>query len=410
MRIDDIQIFEGRNVFSHRPAARVTLNLGVLSGKESSDYPGFSKALLQYLPGLNHHACSGNLGGFATRLQEGTYFGHIFEHVVLELQCLLGFDIRFGKTRELLVPGKYDVVFEYGSAAVVTRMCRLALEVINGTLVQHSVAISEKLDEMRELVAQYALGPSTQAIVDAAKKRGISVRRIGTGSLIQLGSGKHMRRVQASISPHTSCIAADIACNKELTKHILASAGIPVPYGLTVVTAAEAVEAAEKIGGPVVVKPIDGNQGKGVSLRLVTPAQIQAAFKAAYPYSPKVIVEEHIEGRHYRLLTVAHRLVAAAERIPAHVDGDGNRSVGQLVERANDNPLRGHKHEKPLTKISIDDVTMAVLANQSLTIDSIPEKGLRVYLRDSANLSTGECTFSNDVHLSSILIHALYIY
>lgn len=405
MRVTELLIFEGRNVFCHRPTARVTIELEELGDKESREFTHFNALLLKTLPGLAEHSCSGRHGGFVTRLEKGTYFGHIVEHVILELQMLLGFNKSFGKTRYAGKPGCYQVVFEYGLAPLVQPLVELAIRVVEGLLNEQNeqnITIAESLDELRRRKAEAELGPSAMAIVAAAKQRGISVRRLGQDSLIQLGTGKYLRRVQATVGPHTSCIAADIACDKSMTKLLLSKAGIPVPFGLTVSNPTEAVEAWCLVGRPVAIKPSDGNQGKGVSLNLDSPAEVEAAFELALRFGSKVIVEEYIEGKHYRLLVVGDQLVAAAERIPAHVIGDGAHTIQELVAIANCNPLRGDKHEKPLTRMQLDDLSGTVLKKQGQNPESVPQEGLLVYLRDSANLSTGGTAIdvTDDVHPS----------
>ena len=402
MRVPEVLIFEGKNIYSHRPTARVTIELEDLCDRESVEFAHFNALLLDHLPGLVKHSCSGREGGFVTRLQEGTYFGHIVEHIILELQSLLGYNKSFGKTRYAGKPGCYYVVFEYGLAPVVQPLVDLAVQVVERLLTHQEVNIAESLEVLRRRKAEAELGPSATAIVTAAKQRGISVRRLGHESLIQLGTGKYLRRVQATVGPYTSCIAADIACDKSMTKLLLSKAGIPVPFGLTVSNPKEAVEAWRLVGRPVAIKPSDGNQGKGVSLNLDSPAEVEAAFELALRFGSKVIVEEYIEGKHYRLLVVGDRLIAVAERIPAHVIGDGVHTIRELVAIANCDPLRGDKHEKPLTRMQLDDLSATVLKKQGQSPESVPVEGLLVYLRDSANLSTGGTAIdvTDDVHYS----------
>jgi len=389
MQVSEVLIYEGRNIHSHHPIARVTLDLGNLADRESCEYSGFNQALLTTLPGLKEHRCAGLTGGFAARLGEGTYFGHIVEHVILELQKQLGYNLSYGKTRYAGQTGVYYVIFEYALSSLVRPLVDAALKIINGLLTGGAVDVDGMLEPLKKKAAEFELGPSTAALVDAAKKRGFSVKRIGPASLVQIGTGHYMRRIQATVATGTSCIAADIACDKSMTKLILSKAGVPVPFGMTVATPAEAVEAWQLVGKPVAIKPIDGNQGKGVSLNLNSEEEVTEAFNTALKYGPKVIVEEYIEGKHYRLLVVGTELVAAAERIPAHVIGDAKHTVGQLVELANSDPLRGDKHEKPLTRIHLEDLTTAVLRKQGLNLEDIPAMGQCVYLRESANLSTG---------------------
>jgi len=389
MRVLDITVFPGRNCYAHFPVTKVTLDLEELAGRESSEYPWFCFALGECLPGIANHSCSGRDGGFVARLREGTYFGHVLEHIILELQALLGFPKAFGKTRYAASPGVYHVVFEHALPGLVEPLLTEALGIVQSLLQGSTVNIHEKLEPLRKLAAQLELGPSTQAIVKAAESRGITVRRIGDESLIQLGTGIYSQRIQATVGPHTSCLAADIACDKAMTKYILATAGIPVPFGFTVETDQEAVEAWQQIGRPVAVKPRDGNQGKGVSLKLNSAEDVAEAFHFAQVFGGKTIVEEYIEGRHYRLVVVGGKLVAAAERSPAHVVGDGVSSILGLIAHTNLHPLRGEKHEKPLTRIALDDISLRVLRRQGIDANYVPQQGQLVLLRDSANLSTG---------------------
>lgn len=389
MRVLDIKVFEGRNIYAHFPVTRISVELGNLTNRESHECEGFVDSLLGHLPGLSEHHCASRARGFVERLRSGTYFGHVLEHVFLELQAMAGYARNFGKARHSGVEGIYHVVVEHACSAAVDPLVRLAMELIAGCLRGEQVELGDKLALIKALMVEHELGPSTASIVAAAKKRGISVKRLGADSLVQLGTGKYMRRVQATVGPATSCLAADISCDKSMTKHILGQAGIPVPFGVTVQTLAEAQAAWSLVGRPVAIKPSDGNQGKGVSLNLNSPEDIEEGFELARRYSPKLIVEEYIEGKHYRLLVVGGRLIAAAERIPAHVVGDGSSSISRLVTLANQDPMRGEKHEKPLTRMVIDELVLGVLKRQGYSPASVPPKGAAVYLRGSANLSTG---------------------
>ncbi len=390
MKKIELRIFPGRNVYIHRPAALLLLDLEELAGKESRDIPGFNRALLQLLPGLKYHGCaSGGKDGFRRRLQTGTYLGHVLEHVLLELQELLGLNARYGKTRGTSQWGVYEVVFECPCVEMASMLVDVGLELIEALLAGYPYDLTGALGWLRKHLAAVDLGPSSRALWKAAQKRGISVRRIGEGSLMQLGTGCFQRRIQATLTDRTSCLAADVAGDKELTKSILRAAAIPVPRGQIVYSDREAVRAWRELGCPVVIKPCDGNQGRGVSLNLNSPQEILIGFEIAARYSPRVLIEEFIPGRHFRLLVVDGQLAAAAERIPAHVVGNGYDNIGALIEQVNSDPRRGEGHEKPLTKIVVDDIVRAVLARQGYSLQSIPAAGTLVWLRDNANLSTG---------------------
>jgi len=363
MKLTRIRAYEGRNIFSHYPVVAMLVDLGRYDGKKTSELDGFSEILLEALPGLKTHHCSSSRpGGFVRRLEEGTFLGHVIEHVALELQSMAGWNVIYGKTRQA------DEQAATGRRPDVAR----------------------HLEAIRKVEEETGLGPSTAALRAEAERLGIPVCRLGRGSLLVLGHGCRQRRLWATITSRTSCVAADLAGDKLLTKEVLEKAGIPVPRGLVVRSKREAVRALETLGPPVVVKPVQGNQGRGVSLNVTKPAEARAAFVAAAAvHGREVLVEEHVPGRHYRFLVVGDHLAAAAERRPAEVVGDGRLTVRELVAEVNRDPLRGEGHERPLTRIRIDPVAELLLARQGLDPDSVPEAGRRVVLRENGNLSTG---------------------
>jgi cyanophycin synthetase len=390
MEVLEIRALAGSNIYCYRPVIRLRVALGDLDGRETTAFPGFAVRLTELLPGLRQHRCSYQReGGFIRRLEDGTYFGHVVEHIAIELQCLVGADVTFGKTVWTGETGIYDIVYEYEFEAGAIEAGRKALAVVSAIIAGETVDIEGIKQELRRIVERTELGPSTAAIVKAARTRRIPFLRIGDGSLVQLGYGKHQQRIQATTTSRTGCIAADIACDKILTKEVLELACVPVPVGGVAGTETEAVAIAADIGYPVVVKPHDGNQGKGVTLNLLTPQEVRAAFNLAANYSSRVIVEKYIPGRHYRLIVVNGHVVAAAERLPAYVTGDGSSSLRRLVEIENRNPARGEGHARPLTKIVIDAVVLMHLMRAGLSLDSVPAAGERVFLRENANLSTG---------------------
>lgn len=390
MHIIEIRPIEGANIYCHRPVIKMKLDLGEYSQLTTRDIPGFAARLLECMPSLNEHYCSrGRQGGFVERLHEGTFFGHVTEHVALELQHLAGFNVIYGKTVRADSNKAYYVITEYESKEGGIQALKSAVNIICDLLDNVKVDISSEISKVREMADKYGLGPSTAAIVREAAKKGIPVMRLGEGSILQLGYGKYQQKIEATITGKTNCIGVDIACDKVLVKQLLAESGIPVPWGGVARTENEALEIAEKIAGSVVVKPFDGNQGKGVALNLSSKSEIIRALEVALTISPKAIVEKYIEGHHYRLTVVGDRVVAAAERIPAFVVGDGYSTISQLVDLINMDPLRGNGHEKPLTKISIDSVVLMVLAKRGMAPDSVPAAGEVVYLRENANLSTG---------------------
>ena len=337
------------------------------------------------------HRCSvGERGGFFQRLRTGTYPGHILEHVTLELQSLAGLEVGFGRARETSEQGVYRVVVEYKEEDGCQGMpgCRARVDPCGDSRSAPSTR-RPRFSDLRDMAHEICLGPSTNAIVEAAVARGIPVRRLNDCSLVQLGYGARQRRIQAAETDRTSAIAEQIAQDKELTRLLLRSVGIPVADGRPVSSADDAWEAACDIGLPVVVKPRDGNQGRGVATNLTSRDQVVKAYEAALLESPSVMVEKYALGHDYRVLVVGGRVVAAARREPAHVLGDGTHTVSELVDLANLDPRRGEHHATVLSKIKLDAVALAVLNDQNLTPESVPAGGAMVLIRRNGNLSTG---------------------
>jgi cyanophycin synthetase len=389
MKIEDIRFIPGPNLYLHRPVMVMRLHLEEHAGKESYEFPGLTERLLNLLPGLNEHHCAkGEPGGFVERLHGGTYIGHVVEHSAIEMSTLAGLKTNRGQT-VYAADGVYDVIVECGNEAAMKHLLRTGVDLVQSLIEGKPFSHEEAVAHAKELIARTGLGASTRSLVEAAEARDIPYYRLNGASLVQLGTGRHLKRVQATITEQTSCIGVDIASDKELTKDLLHMAAIPVPYGGVATTEEEAVARFRDVEGPVVVKPLDGNQGKGVSLNLVTESEVRAAFRIAAEHSPDVIVENYIEGRHYRVLVVGGQVAAAAERTPAHVVGDGVQTIKQLIALENENPLRGDGHEKPLTKIRVDDVMISRLARDGRALGDVPHKGEIVMLRDNANLSTG---------------------
>ena len=398
MRIGEIRTLAGPNVYSFRPVLSMKLYLDELAGKESLEFPGFNELLLEALPGLVKHHCSKeHEGGFIERLSEGTYFGHVIEHVALELTELAGIPVYHGKTRSAAEPGSYNVIIEYKAEKGTKHLLRMAVDIVESLIHKEKglreegepFPLESRLEEARKLIARTEFGPTTKAITEAATRRGIPWKRIGEDSLVQMGYGKHRRFIQAAMTERTSAVSVDIASDKELTKTLLRDAGIEVPRGILAGNLAEAIEALEILGAPVVIKPYNMSQGKGVSLNLSAPAQVEQAYRIAKQYASKVVVERQLMGRDYRVLVINGKVAAASERIPAHVIGDGKRTISELVESANRHPARGEDHERPLTKIAIDPAMMEFMRRRGLTIHHTPKPGEVVYLRECANLSTG---------------------
>jgi len=390
MEIEELRSYDGRNIYSYGPVIKMRVNLANWEGCSTKDIPYFNEKLVCLLPGLQEHHCSrGKPGGFWERLQEGTYLGHVVEHVALELQGLAGWTVNYGATLAVGEKGKYDIIFAYQAKEGALAAGNLAIELVRSLLEGWEFSVAEGVKKIQKAAAKTELGPSTRAIAKAALKRGIPVLPLGIGSLLQLGYGCRQKRVQATVTANTNCIGVDLSCDKIATKKLLGAMGIPVPPGDLVKTEEEALLVARNIGASVAVKPYNGSQGKGVSINLREEKQIRAAFKIAQNYSEEIIVEQSISGRDYRLLVINGQLTAAAQRYPAHVTGDGVHSVKELIEIMNSDHLRGEEHEKPLTKIKIDSIALMMLARKNLSLDAVPSLGEIVYLRENGNLSTG---------------------
>lgn len=394
MEIKEMVAFEGPNVHSHCPVVQMIVDLGEYDNIPTKDIPGFNERLLEALPRLADHYCSlRRPGGFLERLKEGTLLGHALEHAILELQAQAGMEVIYGKTRWTGQPGVYRIVYEYQAKDAALIAGRLAAAMFGDLKEGRPADVAEMVGEIRRVAAETEPGPSTASILRACRERGIPYFRLGSGSLFQLGQGCFQKRIQATVTGVTSCIGADIACDKSLTKELLSAAGIPVPLGQRAASEDEAWNAARQLlGGGVpslVVKPEFGNQGKGVSLRLSSEEEVRRAYRLAASYAAEAVVEWYIPGRNYRLLVVGGRVAAAAERLAAHVIGDGEHSLADLVEIVNQDPLRGENHEKPLTRIRIDEIVTTYLERIGLTLKYVPAKGELVYLRENANLSTG---------------------
>lgn len=390
MKLLSLRVIEGPNIYSYRPVIRVKLDIGSYEDIPTCEMEGFTDRLMAALPGLAEHCCSrGVKGGFLARLHEGTYLAHVYEHVLLELQSLAGYEVSFGKARSSGRPGFYDVVTGCRNKAAAEAAAYAAVQVVEAAIQGSLLDVDELIRSVRHSGGSYELGPSTEAIMSAAQAKGIPVTRIGSENLLVLGYGAKQRRIWATTTSQTGALATDLACDKNITKQILADGCIPVPYGQVANTMAEAIAIWQEIGRPVAVKPLSGNQGKGVTLNINSNSQLERAYLMAREYDQQVLVEEFVVGHQYRFCVVNGKLVAAAERIPAYVLGDGARSVKELVMVVNADPRRGEGHEKPLTKIKIDEAAIITLAKQQLTPDSVPAAGTVVYIRDNANLSTG---------------------
>ncbi|MEP6619294.1 MAG: cyanophycin synthetase [bacterium] len=402
MEILDRSVYVGPSHYAHFPVIRLELDLGVLE-----EWPtrrlgdAFIASLLEALPGLKEHGCSyGEAGGFVRRMteDEGTWLGHVLEHVAIELQNVAGVKVTFGKTRGTGRGGVYDVVFEYEQEDVGLEAADVAVDLLHSLLPRElrpprlanaEFDLTTRRDDFIRYAQRRALGPSTASIVHAADQRSIPWLRLNDQSLIQLGYGCHQQRIQATITGRTPHIAVELASDKEETNRILSRLGLPVPKQRLVQTAERAVSAAERIGYPVVTKPYNGNHGRGVSIALGTADEVRAGFLRAQEISRSVIVESYITGHDHRMLVVNGELVAVSKREPGKVTGDGVHTIRELVAIVNSDPRRGIGHAKVLTQIELDEQAMGILEKMGYSPDTVPPSGDDVYLRLTANLSTG---------------------
>ncbi len=392
MRILELKAMRGPNHWSIRRHKLIIMRLDIedLEEKPTDKIPGFDERITTLMPSLYKHRCSeGHEGGFYERLQRGTWMGHVIEHIALEIQTLAGMDTGFGRTRSTGEHGVYNVVFSYVEEPAGLFAAKASVEIAEALIAGKDFDLAGAIQEMREIREASRLGPSTASIVDEASERGIPWIRLNKRSLVQLGHGVHQKRIRATITSRTSNIGVEIACDKEETKELLESYEIPVPKG-RVVRTEEGLEAAvESVGFPCVIKPIGGNHGRGATIGIKSLEEARVALVKAKEVSRSAIVERYITGFDHRILVIDHQFVAAAKRTPACVTGDGKHSIAQLVEEVNKDPRRGYGHEKVLTQIDIDDHTLKLLAKREMTPDSVPPKDEVIYLKATANLSTG---------------------
>ena len=403
MKIESTNVYVGPNLFARFPVIRHILDLEELEHWPTARLgDAFIESLLEKLPGLHEHGCSyKEPGGFVRRMREdeGTWLGHVMEHVAIELQVVAGSDVTFGRTRSVDGrPGIYNMVFQYKDAEVGREASKLSLDLIH-SLLPGDIKPKHAPDDVWDFAGQrdrfirYAqrreFGPSTASLVRAAEERDIPWLRLNRYSLVQFGHGRYQQRIQATTTGRTSNIAVELASDKEETNEILRDLGLPVPKQLLVRSAQEAVRAAERIGYPVVLKPLAGNHGRGVAINLRTREEVEDGFEKAIEHGRTIVVESYIEGFDHRLLVVNGELVAAAKRVPGHVVGDGKHTIEELVDIVNQDPRRGVGHEKVLTRLEFDHQAERLLAKLGYDRTTVPNKDETVYLRSTANLSTG---------------------
>lgn len=392
MEILDIRVMKGPNYWSIRRHKLVVmkLDIGELEDLPTNKIPGFSERMEKLLPSMYEHECSeGHPGGFFKRVKEGTWMGHVVEHVALEIQTLAGMDCGFGRTRSTGQHGVYNVVFNYMEEKVGIFAAKSAVRICEALVKGEEYDLADDIQRMRELREDERLGPSTGSIVEEAIKRKIPWIRLNKHSLVQLGYGINQRRIQATVASTTSSIAVEVACDKEETKNLLEASSIPVPRGRVVYDEEDLESAVKRIGYPLVLKPVGGNHGRGATINVTTWEAAVEALAIAKKVSRGVIVEKFITGYDHRLLVINYKFVAAAKRTPAMVIGDGKHTVKQLIDIVNSDPRRGYGHEKVLTSIKVDDTTLTMLSEKGLSLESVPAKGEELHLKRTANLSTG---------------------
>ncbi len=409
MKIIEIKAMRGPNYWSVRRGKLIQMKLDLeeMENRPSNTIDGFKERLEALMPTLYEHRCSeGVPGGFFSRVTDGTWMGHIIEHVALELQTLAGMDTGFGRTRGTGKEGEYYVIFDYIEEAAGIYTAKASVDIVQSIIDEKPYDLENDIQNLREIREDTRLGPSTGCIVEEAAKRNIPFIRLNKHSLVQLGYGIHQKRIRATIASTTSNIAVDIACDKEETKNLLEAAEIPVPSGTVIRTEENLKDAVDSYGYPLVIKPIDGNHGKGNTTNITTWEQALSAFAAAKEYGRSVIIERFITGFDFRILVINSKFICAALRTPASVVGDGKNNIQYLIDEVNADPRRGYGHEKVLTQITIDRYTEKMLDDMNYTLDTIPPKGERVYLKPTANLSTGGTStdVTDEVHPDNVFM------
>lgn len=413
MKILKIQTLHGPNYWSIRRHKLIVMRLDLeeLAERPSNEIPGFYEGLVQVLPSLVEHFCSpGCRGGFLSRVKEGTLMGHIVEHIALELQLLAGMQVGFGRTRETPTSGIYQVVIEYKdeqagryAARAAVRLCQSIIDTGSYPLTE----LAQDLQDLKEMAADAALGPSTETIVKEAESRGIPWTPLSARALVQFGQGIYQKRIQATLSSQTGILGVELASDKESTKQILREAGVPVPSGTVINFLDELEDAIADVGGyPIVIKPLDGNHGRGITINITSWEEAEEAYDAAKEVSKSVIVERYYQGRDHRILVVNGKVVAVAERVPAHVVGDGKSTIQELIEETNRDPNRGVGHDNVLTRIELDRTSWQLLEKQGYILETVLPEGEMCYLRATANLSTGGIAVdrTDEIHPENVWI------
>jgi cyanophycin synthetase len=409
MKILEVNVLRGPNYWSikRHNLIQITLDLEELEHRPTDEIPGFKERLQQLLPSLYEHRCSeGIAGGFFTRVTRGTWMGHVIEHIAIEIQNLAGIRVGFGQTRGTGKEGVYHVVFEYAEEEEGRYAAEKAVQIAAALINDVPYDLDKDISEVKRLWVAQRMGPSTGSIVEEAKKRNIPYIRLDGEALVQLGYGCKQKRIEATVTGGTNSIGVDIAGDKDRTKRILTDASIPVPAGDVVRSVEKLKEAINRIGYPIVLKPLDGNHGKGATIDVRNWQEAQLAFERAKQFSEKIIIERFIAGKDFRVLVINNKFVAAAQRIPASVTGDGRHTIRELIQIVNSDPRRGNGHDNILTCIEVNDVCLGFLEKHGKTLDSVLSIGEQCFLKPTANLSTGGTAtdVTDEVHARNIAL------
>lgn len=396
MKIISKRVFEGKNIYSHKKCIRLDVDLCGYCETPSKDIDGFNEGLLKIVPELYEHRCGIDEDhGFVKRLNEGTYLAHICEHIIIAIQNKLGIDVGYGKSREI-EGDLYYIIFQYEYKCTALEVARLAVDIINSLIDKEPINYEARFNLLKEFAVKESVGPSTEAILDAAKRYGIPFFELGDSGFYQIGYGKQGRIIEATIGSKTSCVASDIAVDKLLTKELLNSQNVPVAEGNEVCNIISLLKEGERIGYPLVLKPRFGSKGKGVIINIKNEHDLVHSYNSLKNEFNDLIIEKYIEGNDYRVCVIDYNVVAVSLRVPPFVVGDGVSNIKELIRKLNDNPKRGYDHEKPLTKVKIDQQVIDYLNKQGYDLTSILSDGVKIFLRENANLSTGgmaiDCT------------------
>lgn len=389
MKILKIKVFEGKNIYSYKKCIRLDVDLCGYAETPSKDIYNFNSGLLKLIPELYTHRCGIDEDrGFVKRLEEGTYLGHICEHIVIAIQNKLGIDVSYGKAREI-EGDLYYIIFQYEYKGVALETVRLAIDIINALINNQVINFQGRIKILEEILRKEMIGPSTKAIKEAADRYGLPVFQIDDSGFYQIGYGKQGRIIEATIGAKTSCVSADIASDKVLTKELLKIQKIPVADGSRVSNIITLLKEGERIGYPLVMKPRYGSKGEDVYVNITNEKELVKTFNKVKDKHKELIIEKYIEGLDFRVCVVGYNVVAVALRTPPSIIGDGKKDIKTLIALFNQNPIRGYDHEKPLTKVKIDKELLNSLEKQNISLSTILNKGQEIVLRENANISTG---------------------